>query len=123
MPRWLIPAFILLVLVSLVPFAIISRARMTAQRAPRINLIPDMDYQPKYLPQSENTLFADGRSMRSPVSGTVARGELRDDEHLDLGRVDGDWATGIPEAALAKNGSWEALVARGLERFNIFLLG
>lgn len=32
----------------------------------------DMKYQPKYIPQSTSLFFADGRTMRSPVAGTVA---------------------------------------------------
>lgn len=36
---------------------------------------PDLDDQPKYKAQSESTFFADGRSMREPVAGTVAFGE------------------------------------------------
>lgn len=122
MPRWLVPGFILLVLVSLVPFAIISRARHDMQRKPRINLIPDMDYQPRYLPQTANPLFADGRAMRPPVEGTVARGELMEDDHYHRGRVDGDWAAAIPAEALAATGSatWAELVARGRDRFDIY---
>ncbi|MBZ0267672.1 cytochrome c [bacterium] len=121
MPRWLVPGFILLVLASMVPFAIISRARHDMQRKPRINLIPDMDYQPKYLPQTANPLFADGRAMRPPVEGTVARGELMEDDHFYRGRVNDDWAAAIPGEALAATGSatWADLVARGQNRFNI----
>ena len=120
MPRWLVPGFILLVLVSLVPFTVINRARHDMQRKPRINLIPDMDYQPKYLPQAANPMFADGRAMRAPVAGTVARGELREDDHYWRGRVDGEWATSIPAAAMTEAGSWRSLVERGRDRFNIY---
>ncbi|MBL8747355.1 MAG: cytochrome c [Phycisphaerae bacterium] len=35
---------------------------------------PDLDDQPKYKAQSSSTFFADGRSMRDPVAGTVAFG-------------------------------------------------
>lgn len=35
---------------------------------------PDMDEQPKYKAQSASTFFADGRTMREPVRGTVAWG-------------------------------------------------
>ena len=120
MPRWLVPAFVLLVLVSLVPAALIHRARADLQRTPRINLIPDMDYQPKYLPQTANAMFRDGRAMRSPVEGTVARGQLREDDHFHRGRVGDAWATTIPQEALGTAGSWEAMLARGRERFGIY---
>lgn len=120
MPRWLVPGFILLVLVSLVPATMIHRARNSLDRKPRINLIPDMDYQPKYLPQTANRMFADGRAMRPPVPGTVARGELMQDDHFYRGQVDGDWATTIPKEAVAAAGTWQELVARGQDRFNIY---
>ena len=40
---------------------------------------PNMDRQPKYLPQAASAFFYDGATMRQPVEGTVARGELRED--------------------------------------------
>jgi hypothetical protein len=42
-------------------------------RKPPIEVFPDMDRQPKLRPQAENSFFADGRSSRLPVEGTVAR--------------------------------------------------
>ncbi|MEM8865123.1 MAG: quinol:electron acceptor oxidoreductase subunit ActD, partial [Planctomycetota bacterium] len=48
---------------------------------PRLSIWWCMDYQPKYKAQSatSNSLFADGRSMRKAIPGTVARGALTDD--------------------------------------------
>ena len=54
---------------ALVPFALIARARVTTSARPRIQLIPDMDKQPKFKTQTANPLFADGRAMRPPVAG------------------------------------------------------
>jgi len=51
---------------------------MTSTRPP-IHVNPNMDHQPKARPQSESDFFYDGASMRPPVPGTVARGELRED--------------------------------------------
>lgn len=42
---------------------------------PPRQFIPDMDDSPKFKPQSETELFADKRTMRPPVVGTVAFGE------------------------------------------------
>src|ERR1700757_2608484 len=39
----------------------------------------DMQDQPKYRPQRPSDFFADGRSERQPVEGTVARGSLNED--------------------------------------------
>ena len=64
--------------------------------------------------------FADGRAMRLPPTGSVARGELRDDPHLYEGKnPDGSFADGLPPA-LTKNLDWEAFMARGQGRFRIY---
>jgi len=39
---------------------------------PPREFLPDMDHQPRWNPQSETTLFVDGRTMRKPAAGTVA---------------------------------------------------
>lgn len=44
-----------------------------SEKPPR-QFFPDMDDQPKLRAQSESQFFADGRSMRTPVAGTVAFG-------------------------------------------------
>jgi len=73
-----------------------------------------MQSVPRYDPQEANELFADGRAMRPLVAGTVARGQLRTDEHLYAGRVHGTDATTLPMSVTPE------LMARGRERFNIF---
>ena len=120
MPRWLVPGFILLVLISFIPAAMIARARNSKSLVPRINIIPDMDNQQKYLPQTENPLFADGRAMRTPPEGTVARGQLHEDEGLHTGRSGNDWLPTVPASAAEKFGSWDALLDRGQARFEIY---
>ena len=120
MPRWLVPGFILLVLISFIPAAMIARARNSKSPVPRINIIPDMDTQPKYLPQSENKLFADGRAMRSLPEGTIARGQLHEDVGFYAGRSGDDWLATVPVSAAGKFGSWDALVGRGQARFEIY---
>jgi mono/diheme cytochrome c family protein len=121
MPKWLVPGFIALVIVSFIPAAMISWSRATHQDRPRINLIPDMDYQPKFLPQTENALFVDGRSMRPQPEGTIARGQLRADGVFWRGQADdGSFVSGIPASAMQAHGSWEALLERGQERFGVY---
>ncbi|MEZ5063742.1 MAG: cytochrome c [bacterium] len=121
MPKWLIPGFIALVIISFIPAAMINRARADRQGTPRINLIPDMDYQPKYLPQTENAMFADGRAMRPAPGGTVARGQLRADDLFFRGiGADGEFTPTIPAAARDAFGSWEMLLSRGEREFNIY---
>ena len=55
-----------------------------------------MDYQPKFKPQTTSALFVDGRADRLPVAGTVARGQLRDDQRLYRG-IDPDAEPPKPE--------------------------
>lgn len=65
---------------ALVPPVMILKARTTTSTTPRLSIISDMDYQPKFKAQTTNPLFADGRSMRPQVSGTIAQGDLREDD-------------------------------------------
>jgi mono/diheme cytochrome c family protein len=67
-----------------VPLAVAVR-RYSDQTVPRLHLIPDMDFQAKKKTQKTTGLFADGRIMRPPVAGTVARGELATDAALFQG--------------------------------------
>lgn len=45
-----------------------------------------MHDQPRFEPLEKNPLFADGRSVRPQVPGTIARGQLREDVHMFVGR-------------------------------------
>ena len=74
----------------------------------------DMHVQPRYEPEDPSTFFADGRSERPPVEGTVARGQLRTDELLYTGRVNGAVADIFPFAITAAD------LSRGRERYNIY---
>jgi len=74
----------------------------------------DMHDQPKYRPLRGSTFFADQRSARPLVAGTVARGQLRDDTLLFTGKVDGADATVFPFPID------ERVIRRGRERFDIF---
>ena len=47
----------------------------------------DMQDQPKYIPLRPSTFFADGRSARPLVEGTVARGHLNADTAFYTGKV------------------------------------
>jgi len=80
----------------------------------RGTMIQDMLNQPKFIPLRENTFYPDLRSARAPVEGTVARGQLEDDELLYTGLIDGKEADVFPFPIT------EADLARGRERYNIF---
>jgi hypothetical protein len=65
----------------------------------------DMHDQPKYKPQQPSRFFADGRSERPPVEGTIARGHLKaaDREYM-TGRTGEPGAAPmpVPVAAIAQ---------------------
>jgi len=113
-PRWLLYTAAIVTVLALVPFALIARARTTTSPNPRIHIIPDMDKQPSLRPQSAYSLFADGRAMRPPVAGAVARGELREDDVLYRGQAGGEWVIAIPIPVT------EAAMRRGQERWEVF---
>ena len=73
-----------------------------------------MHDQPKFIPLRQSTFFADERSARPPVTGTVARGQLREDALLHTGKVNGADATVFPFPID------ERALRRGQERFDIF---
>ncbi len=80
---------------------------------------PSMEHQPKHRPQSASKFFADGRSDRLPVARTVARGMLREDEHLYLGKTTtGAFAPGLP----AKVAVDQKFIERGQDRYQIYCL-
>ena len=74
----------------------------------------DMHNQPKFIPLRASGFYADHRSARPIVEGTVARGQLNDDELLHTGKVDGQDATEFPFPVTAE------VMARGRERYDIF---
>lgn len=84
---------------------------------PPVHINPNMDHQPKYRPQSESEFFADGNTMRTPVPGTVAQGELRHNAAYYTGKDDGgELIVGYPDTVEVTH----QLFKRGQERYNIF---
>ncbi len=69
---------------------------------------------PRYEPLEASTFFDDGRGSRMLVANTVARGMLREDEHLYGGKVNGQLTDLFPMPVTAD------VMARGRERFNVF---
>jgi mono/diheme cytochrome c family protein len=73
----------------------------------------DMQIQPYYRPLAKSDFFADDRSARMPVEGTVARGELREDTYFYTGKIGGNPGDYMPFPVTAE------VLARGRERYNI----
>lgn len=74
----------------------------------------DMYDQPRYDTMEPSEFFEDGRSARLMVEGTVARGQLSEDESFVTGMADGRLLTDIPLQVDRE------LLERGRQRFNIF---
>jgi mono/diheme cytochrome c family protein len=73
----------------------------------------DMQDQPKYKPLRQSSFFADGRTSRPPVEGTIARGTLASDPGRASGKANGTY---VPNP-LART---EATYRRGRERYDIY---
>lgn len=74
----------------------------------------DMHVQPRFNPLARNDFFADQRSARPLVEGTVARGDLRADAYFYTGKIDNNPGDYFPFPVD------ETVLARGRERFNVF---
>lgn len=93
----------------------LASCRGTEQRHAPVHLNQNMDFQERYDAQEANAFFADNRSMRMPVPGTVARGMLREDVRFFEGRnEDGSYVDALPVPTTM------ALLERGQERYGIF---
>lgn len=86
-PTWAIYGLIIMIMASFVPLALLAKARFSYSEKPKVHIIQDMDVQPRYNTQDSNPMFADGRAMRLPVPGTVARGHEDADDHFYRGFV------------------------------------
>lgn len=115
-PPGLVYGLIVVTCAALVPVALAVKARHSKSDKPRIHAIQDMDSQPKYKAQRENPIFADGRSDREALPGTVAVGHLNEDDHFYRGRANGAWARTFPAQVELS----EETMARGKQRFGIY---
>jgi len=83
-----------------------------------VSLIPacrlDMQVQPRQNPLSRSDFYADQRSERPPVEGTVARGQLHEDSYLYTGKIGNNPGDVMPFVVT------KAVLERGRERYNIF---
>ncbi len=88
---------------------------------PPIVGIRNMYNQPRYDTQERQPFFADQRSMRPGVDGSVPR-EAEKFIHWATGRdaKDENWLMETPEGIAKRNGGRAAFVSRGQERYEIY---
>jgi mono/diheme cytochrome c family protein len=97
-----------------------SLFRWTLAAAALAVLIPlsgcrqDMQDEPKMIPQRESKFFADGRSVRPQVLGTVARGQLDANTYFYTGLIGQTEQDAMPFPVNM------AVLKRGQERFDIY---
>jgi mono/diheme cytochrome c family protein len=88
---------------------------------PPIVGIRNMYNQPRYDVQERQPFFADQRSMRPQVEGTVSQEmENRYPVATGLGAQSGDYVDRVPNGVIASFGTREATMARGQDRYNIY---
>ena len=124
-PFWAKAGLAILVVGSWLPLVLVAGARVSTSPQPRVQIAQDMLQQPKVTVQVASDVFADGRAMRPPVTGTVARGKLEADDHYYRGfsqRLDGQgkWQTTFFPGLPGRVALSEALLRRGQQRFAIY---
>ncbi len=123
MPRALRYTLVLAILASWIPLALVVKARTTINEKTPLHLFFDMDEQNSYGAQDAagelaevSRVFADGRVMRPPVEGTVARTPLAvAGGHLLTGLVGGEPAESFPPGIEVDMD----LLRRGRQRYEI----
>ncbi|RMD85940.1 MAG: cytochrome c [Candidatus Dadabacteria bacterium] len=74
----------------------------------------DMHDQPRYEPLEQSRFFSDQRAARPLPEGTVARGDLREDDLLYRGKIGGKFADRFPFPVTRE------VLERGRERYDIY---
>ncbi len=99
----------------------------------------DMQDQPRYKSYKKSDFFADEKSMREPVEGTVARGELRENKAFYTGKIDNPNLNSQVETTIDASGNTlvssfpndiaefpfpvtQEIINRGQERYNIYCI-
>jgi len=116
-PKGLIYGGIGAVFLTFVPLAIIAKARFSTSDKPPLHVVWDMDWQKKYKAQKVSPFFADGRTSRPQVAGTLARGDYIAEEDMAFHtgvNLDGSEVTEFPIPVSA------AMMERGRERLGIY---
>lgn len=88
-------------------------AGSTSRQSP-IVIMPDMDFQHRYDPQTDRPFFSDKRASRQPVAGTVPRGMLKADDSYFTGVVNNQYIGKNPRTVN------EELLRVGQRRYNTY---
>lgn len=101
---------------------------------PNIEVLPDMKYTPAWKAYSNNPNFSNGRTLQSPVPGTIARGDMplhfqatKDDairagEELHSPYEKTGLAVRLPTVTPAEKVRWQESVKRGDDVYRVFCI-
>ena len=84
-PFWLTSVFLVSACGSFLLIAVLLNSRTSFSDKPRVHFIQDMDNQVKRKTQSASDVFADGRSSRPPIAGTVRFDSVVGNDGMALG--------------------------------------
>lgn len=114
-PAWIWQVAIVAVFASFAPLGLIAASYNSTTTTPVFHIVGDMDYQESYRYGEEVPFFDNGQAMRDALPGTVAVGELEEDDAFFRGKDDkGNWLAMAPvEMSMA-------VMERGRERYNIY---
>ena len=102
-------------LLALAGLALTGCVRGCTSSRPPIHINPNMDDQPKLQPFEASRFFYDGKAMREPIPGTVARNDDWTQDAFHTGKdASGAFVATSPVAPD------DAALARGAERFAIY---
>jgi mono/diheme cytochrome c family protein len=112
-----------LALFSVVVVVVAAGCRGGDSDKPPVHILQNMMTQEKGRPyRADNSgIFADGRMMRTPVEGTVAVGQLFEDDLLNEGLApDGGVSSLFPDQFKVEGKVTDAVRTRGEARYNIY---
>lgn len=102
-------------LISAVVVSFLASCRGQQFQKQPVHPILNMDQQERFEAQERNPFFADNRSMRQPVEGTIARGHLRQNPQYYQGiNLDSSFVTEIPVEVT------RSFLYRGKDRYEIY---
>ncbi len=103
-------------------FASLMGCRGQTSGEPPVQLERNMFDTERYNPESYSTFFADHRTMRTPVEGTISRDFYESDSESSTGLMADktEYTMTVPQLVIGKAGGMDKLLARGQERFGIY---
>jgi mono/diheme cytochrome c family protein len=104
----------MLLITSLSALVFINGCRGYTSSQPPVHVNPNMDIQEKGKAYKESDFFSNSMYMRPRIPGTIARGELTQNNEYDTGLINNEPAQTLPKELVID----EAFMQRGQRIFN-----